>query len=193
MKASKPPFAGNDPDAVSADCVESTVGEANPPFSEVYLASLSARFDATRKGDRDGNPLVVWGAILWCLGEHPKTELPGWCLDYLERTARRLNTLACADHSEETGGKGRGHAPATPTAGKLLRVLGFSSKGRNAFWDAWGERRKQGAAVRYMEMRKAGVSAKDALPAVMEWLGVDDEDQAKRDIRAGKRLLGVKT
>ena len=71
----------------------------------------------------------------------------------------------------------------------MLHALGFTSKGRNAFKSADAEVRAVRAAVRFRELRSSGTSYSEALTKVKEWLGMEDENNAKRIIRLGMRLL----
>ena len=80
-----------------------------------------------------------------------------------------------------------------PTASEMTAALGLTSNGRNAFRDAWSESRSARAAVHYADLRRAGQSAKEALESVRGWLGVSDEDQARKIMKEGKRLLSGKT
>lgn len=164
---------------------EASTHKAN--FTKVHLAGLHARYKRTK------NPLYAWAAICWCHGEFPRTEIPEWCLDYFAEAGAKLNSLMPNDYSWETGGKGRQMMGVVPTSDKMTKAMGLTSGGRNAFRDAWSESRSARAAGEYLDLRHAGWSAKDALLRTMEWLGVDDEAQAQKIIREGKRLLTGKT
>ncbi len=156
-------------------------------FTKLHLRLLEARYRAT------ANPLWAWAALQWCIGEVPRTPIPEWCIAYFVDAARRLTQLAPTDYSEERGGKGRSYAAKAPKLREITNALRLTRKGGSAYRDAWSTSRSARAAEKYYMLRAAKWPAKDALNEVMEWLGAPDEDQAKKIIREGKRVLGVKT
>jgi hypothetical protein len=152
-------------------------------FNEVYLDTLRTAYLTSK------NSLYIWAAIHWCLNESPEQPLPDWCKPYLAETAWRINALGSTGDTVGQTGKGTGGAPETPTTSDMLHALGFTSKGRNAFKSAAAEMRAFRAAVRFRELRNNGTPYGKALEEVMEWLGVDDQSNAKRLIKAGRRLM----
>ncbi len=204
------------PDAVTVTagqpfrgCYLSRVARAAPPsgepamanqkrshdisFAEAHLGFLKSGYSAT------SNPLFVWMAINWCRNETPRRSLPDWCVDHLAEVAWRVNGLMEIKPQVETIdgavvtsvgsiGKWRGRAPLTPKASEMLGALGFTSKGKNAFKEAGSKLRAWRAAVRFAQARRTGRSVGEALVEVMEWLGEQDETNAKNIVRAGKRL-----
>jgi len=105
-------------------------------FSEANLATLRAQYLAT------GNPVYVWWAIHWCRNEHPQSLIPDWCLDYLGEVAQELIVMGQNGDPNSLVGRGSQRAPQTPKRAKILEVLGFTKKGKNAFKDASSEMRK---------------------------------------------------
>ena len=144
-----------------------------------------------------GRMLVSRAGDIWCLGEHPETELPRWCLEYLEGAARKLNSLGLTDYSEEVGGKRRSTGASSPKANAVMRALGFPSVGKNAFLAAWSDNRKIRAAVQFRMLRDSGSSSADALKIVCEWLGLGGENQdldgTKHIIADGEKLMRGET
>lgn len=156
-------------------------------FGPVHLNLLHSKYLTTQ------NPLYAWAAISWCRSDGAKDPIPEWCIQYFVQAGDRLNSLMPTDFSPETGGKGRDMMGQVPTASEMTAALGLTSNGRNAFRDAWSESRSARAAVHYADLRRAGQSAKEALESVRGWLGVSDEDQARKIMKEGKRLLSGKT
>lgn len=141
-------------------------------FTEAYLEGLRNVHANT------GNPLFLWYAIHWCLNESPRSDLPDWCQDGLAEFARRVNALSWVQ--------------PTAKSDQIPGALGFTSKGWNAFKDADSDMRKVRAYVEFTVLRKTGTPYRKALVEVMDWLGENDESNAKTIIDEGERISGVK-
>lgn len=163
-------------------------------FTEAVLEFSRSAYSAS------GNPVFVWVAINWCRNEvTPPAPLPDWCVHHLGQDAGRVSALMSLSPQTETIdgvavasvgtiGKGPGRAPPTPKPGEILGALGFTRKGWNAFKEAGSKLRAWRAAVQFRLARKAGRSSSEALEEVMDWLGEEDETNAKDIIRVGEHL-----
>jgi hypothetical protein len=165
-------------------------------FTAAYLEALRGIYL------RSENTSYVWMAMDWCLNEYPQHSLPDWCLDYLAKVAMEFTAMMEGQHQVETidgvqitsvGSDGKSRRRSPPKPSKILHVLGFTSPGKHAFKDARGNHRAAAAAIRFYQMRKQGRSPSEALNELMDWLGEDDETNAKNILRTGERLLGAKS
>jgi hypothetical protein len=132
-----------------------------------------------------GNPLYVWDALsVLCVhslvpGQTPGRFLPGWCVDYLSRTAEVL--LGLLPPGVHPAGGMAEQAPA------VSKALGLSRQG----WDAYAERQKDRARVRdadvYARVRALGIPDKDAMEAAIEYWGLKDERSVRHRLQRARR------
>ena len=160
--------------------------DSRPSFGAVHLNGLHAKYIRTK------NPLYAWAALNWCWSHGHNDVVPQWCVEYFVDASFKLNNLMPSDFSPEAGGKGRSTMGDVPPSSDMTAALGLISNGRNAFRDAWSESRSARAAVEYTDLRNAGLSAKDSLERVREWLGVSDEDQARKSYERESGCLPAK-
>jgi hypothetical protein len=134
--------------------------------------------------EETGNPLYAWEAIVWCLNAEEPQSLPDWCTSYLRDTAENLYRLSCGKDFRDPSS---GERISPDKAAKLVsNALSISRQGKNAFASLLRDRDDSRSAL------AAAYHGPGAGVAETAWSRNVTSDSAKRRVKRGNRLLGVK-
>lgn len=166
-----------------------------PPPSDAETEGLLRQMELRAAG----NPTWIWSAIMLCLWRpkgKPAYPLPDWCIDYLARTAFRLDCLARrADFrspalvKKRFGGGDPDIIAAAEAADLVPLALEFVRGTTQSVWhERWNDTQDRVAVETYNNGIKRNKLRDRMLESVGGWLNSTPAGVATRLKRASRRL-----